>query len=89
MTGERAQAYGRVVATIDELAGNKLLDGEVKAIREAADLLLFSEEGDREAFGEMETLIYGLIESDRWTEERGQQLLDDLAACGQVVTSVR
>ena len=31
------------------------------------------------AFADAETLIYALIESDRWTEERGQMLLDDLA----------
>jgi hypothetical protein len=89
MTGDRAQAYGRVVATVDDLAGTKLQDAEVARIREAADLLLFSEQGDREAFADVEELVHDLVESERWTEDRGQLLLDDLAACGEVVSSVR
>lgn len=85
MTSDRAQAYGRVVATVDELDGTKLQPDEIARIRLAADALLFSEEMDRDALADIAALVHGLVESERWTEERGQALLDDLAACGPVV----
>lgn len=84
MTSDRAQAYGRVVATVDELEGTKLQPGEIARIRAAADALLFSETVDRDALADVADLVGGLVESERWTEERGQALLDDLAACGPV-----
>lgn len=84
MTSERAKAYGRVVATIDDLAATKLQPEEVERIRTAADTLLFSEDLERDALADIATLVDHLVESERWTEERGQRLLDDLAECGPV-----
>jgi hypothetical protein len=88
MTSERAQAYGRIVATIDELGQTKLQAEEVGRIRAAADTLLFSEDldapGAREALADAEDLVHALVESERWTEERAQRLFEDLAACGPV-----
>lgn len=84
MTSDRAKAYGRVVATVDDLSATKLQPAEADRIRMAADTLLFSETLEREALADVTELISALTESGRWTEERGQQLLDDLAECGPV-----
>ena len=88
MTSERAQAYGRVVKTIDELAATKLLTTEQQRIRDAADTLLFCESPDapgaREALADIDALVRHLAESERWTEERARALHDDVVACGPV-----
>lgn len=88
MNSERAQAYGRIVATIEDLGATKLLPGEVERIRAAADTLLFSEDletpGARDALADAEALTDALVEADRWTEERAQRLFDDLASTGPV-----
>lgn len=88
MTSERAQAYGRVTATIADLGAAKLQAHEVQRIRSAADTLLFSEDldapGARDALNDAEALTNALAESDRWTDERAQRLFDDLAETGPV-----
>jgi hypothetical protein len=88
MTSQRAQAYGRVLATIDDMAAAKLFGGEQQRIRDAADTLLFSETieapGAREALQDIEDLARHLVEADRWTEDRARGLADDVAACGPV-----
>ena len=88
MTSERAQAYGRVTATIAELGATKLQANEVERIRTAADTLLFAEDldspGARDALADVEGLTANLVESGRWTEERAQRLFDDLAETGPV-----
>jgi hypothetical protein len=88
MNSERAQAYGRIVAMIEEIGATKLLPNEVARVRAAADTLLFSEDldapGAREALADAEALAHALVESDRWTDERAQRLFDDLAATGPV-----
>jgi hypothetical protein len=89
MTSERAEAYGRVVATIDDLAATKLQDREVERLRVAADTLLFSETldapGARAALDDVEDLTHALSDSGRWLPERAQRLFDDVAECGPVV----
>ncbi len=88
MTSARAQAYGRVVRIIDEVAASKLLAPEQQRIRDAADTLLFCETPDapgaREALEDIEALARHLAESERWTEERARALADDVVACGPV-----
>ena len=88
MTSDRANAYGRVVATIDELAATKLQPSEVEQLRAAADTLLFSESldapGAREALDDVEQLTTHLAASERWTVERANRLFDDVAECGPV-----
>ena len=88
MTSERSQAYGRIVATIEDIGATKLQTPEVERIRAAADTLLFSEDlnapGARDALADAEALAQALVESDRWTEERAQRLFDDLAQCGPI-----
>jgi len=88
MNSERAQAYGRVIKTLDDMAAAKLLDDEQQRIRDAADNLLFCETPDapgaREALADIEALTGHLVEAGRWSEERARALEDDVVACGPV-----
>jgi hypothetical protein len=86
MTSERTRAYGQIVKTLDDLGPAKLQPTEQDRIREAADTLIFAAEPEvaRAALEDIEELVEHLVGSDRWTPERAQQLLDDLAACGPV-----
>ncbi len=88
MNSERATAYGRVAATIEDLGPAKLQPHEVERLRAAADTLLFSEDfqapGAREALADVDDLTQTLVASDRWTEDRAQRLFADLAECGPV-----
>jgi hypothetical protein len=88
MNSERAQAYGRVLRTLEDMAAAKLLAPEQQRIRDAADTLLFSETvdapGARDALEDIEELVRHLTETDRWTEERARGLADDVVACGPV-----
>jgi polyhydroxyalkanoate synthesis regulator phasin len=86
VTSERAQAYGRVMKTLDELSASKLLPGEQQRIRDAADTLIFaaSYEEARATLAEVEALTEQLVESGRWSEERATELAHDLMACGPV-----
>jgi hypothetical protein len=86
VTGERAQAYGRVVKTLEDLSATKLQPAEVAVIRETADTLLFSEDAREPAVGAAleaaREVTRNLVESERWTEDRARSLGDDLLACG-------
>jgi hypothetical protein len=86
MDAERAQAYGRVVRTLEEVGPTKLLVSERKLIREAADALLFGggEAGDglQVVVLEVAQLISHLEESGRWTRESAAALDADIRACG-------
>ncbi len=78
---ERAQAYGRVVKTLDDLGPTKLQRAEQDTIREAADALLFDEEA-YDKLAAVEDLAERLVEAERWSPERARALVDDVAACG-------
>jgi hypothetical protein len=85
MNSERTQAYGRIVKTLEDLGPAKLLDGEQERIRQAADTLIFASDGDsdvRAAVADIRALADHLAESGRWTAERADELVDDLAGCG-------
>ena len=86
MNTERTQAYGRVVKTLDELGPTKLQPIEQDRVRDAADTLIFAADLDdaRAAMADVESLAEHLVASDRWSEERAGQLVDDLLACGPV-----
>ncbi|HEU4658018.1 MAG TPA: hypothetical protein VFR97_10850 [Capillimicrobium sp.] len=90
MTSERAQAYGRVTATLADIGPTKLQPAEQDALREAADTLLFCEDvaGDpaaQEALARVDELLDRLVTSDRWTADRAEELRRDIAACGPAV----
>jgi hypothetical protein len=84
MNAERTQAYGRVIKTLDELGPTKLQPAEQERIREAADNLIFATEPEeaRAALADVEALAEHLVGAERWTDERAERLLRDLAACG-------
>ena len=86
MNTERTQAYGRVVKTLEELGPTKLLPAEQERIREAADTLIFASDLDeaRASLEDVDTLAEHLVASDRWSDERARQLVDDLLSCGPV-----
>ena len=86
MNSERTQAYGRVVKTLEDLGPTKLQPAEQDRVREAADTLIFASdlEEAREAVADVDVLAEHLVASDRWSEERARQLVDDLLACGPV-----
>ena len=83
---DRALAYGRVVKTLDELGPTKLLPDEQDTIRLAADALLFEEDAYEE-LTRVEDLAERLVEAERWTPERAQTLVDDVAACGPLAAA--
>ena len=84
MNAERTQSYGRVIKTLDDIGPAKLQPAEQEQIREAADTLIFAADVEeaRAAMAEMDVLVEHLIRSERWTLERGEQLLRDLLGCG-------
>ena len=86
MNTERTQAYGRVVKTLEDLGPTKLQPAELDRVRNAADILIFASGIDeaREAMADIDSLAEHLVASDRWSDERAKQLVDDLLACGPV-----
>ena len=86
MNSERTQAYGRVVRTLEDLGPTKLQPAEQERVREAADTLIFASgiEETRAAMEDVDALAEHLVASDRWSEDRAKQLVDDLLACGPV-----
>jgi hypothetical protein len=86
MTTTRARAYRRVAATLRDVGPAKLWPTEQAIIRDAADALVFaadlSSEEARVALAAVAVLTDDLIDAQRWTASRAQQLLDDIWACG-------
>jgi hypothetical protein len=86
MNTERTQAYGRVVKTLDDVGPAKLQRAELQRVRDAADTLIFAFDLDeaRAALEDVDALTEHLVESGRWSDDRAQQLVDDILACGPV-----
>ena len=87
MTSDRAQAYGRLMATIREDGPEALSPTECALLREAADALLFCEnlavdEEARDGLTQVGDLAGDLVGSGRWGPERAEQLLRDIECCG-------
>jgi hypothetical protein len=84
MTGERTQAYGRVVHTLEDVGPTKLHQPEQERIRDAADTLIFaaSLEDARPALQDADALCEHLVATGRWSEERAAALAQDLLGCG-------
>lgn len=72
--------------TLDELGELKLQPAEQDRIRTAADTVLFAADldssGAREALEDVTSLLAGLVDSGRWTQERANALAEDLGGCG-------
>ncbi len=86
MNSERTQAYGRIVKTLEDLGAAKLQPAEQDRLRDAADTLIFASslEEARASLEDIDALAEHLVASDRLSEERAQQLLEDVLACGPV-----
>jgi len=86
MNQERTQAYGRVVKTLDDLGPTKLHDDEQERVRSAADTLIFADLAEdsvvRDAVEDIRALAQHLAQTGRWSEERADELADDVRACG-------
>jgi hypothetical protein len=86
MTSHRAHAYRRVTKTLRDMGPAKLWPAEQATIRNAADALVFatdlSSEEARMALAAVVVLTDELIDAQRWTPSRAQQLLDDIWFCG-------
>jgi hypothetical protein len=86
MNTERTQAYGRVVKTLEDIGATKLQPAEQERVREAADTLIFAAglEEARASLEDVDALAEHLVASGRWSEERAQELVGDILACGPV-----
>ena len=84
MNTERTQAYGRVIRMLEDLGPSKLQPGEQERIRDAADTLIFAATAEEigPALEDVHALAQHLAASGRWSDERAEQLLDDIEACG-------
>ena len=86
MNSERSQSYGRVIHTLEDVGPTKLLPAEQDRIRDAADTLLFAADldtpGARDALEDATSLLAGLVDSGRWTQERANELAEHLGGCG-------
>lgn len=86
MNSERSQSYGRVIQMLEDLGPTKLQPAEQDRVRDAADTLLFAADldapGARDALEDVTSLLAGLVESGRWTQERANELAEDLGGCG-------
>ena len=91
MNSERSQSYGRVIHTLEDLGPTKLLPAEQERIRDAADTLLFAADldspGAREALEDVTSLLASLVESGRWTQERANELAEELGGCGPLAAA--
>jgi hypothetical protein len=81
MDNARSEAYGRIVKTLAETGPVELSAEEQQTVRTAADALLFEGDGYDE-LAAVEDLVQQLVDAERWSPERGRQLVDDVAACG-------
>jgi hypothetical protein len=87
MTAQRAQAYARVLQTIEDLGSAKMLPPEQATTRSAADALLFctdlvSDDSAWDACADLEALGRHLVACGRWSSERAHELVADVLACG-------
>jgi hypothetical protein len=86
MNTYRALAYRRVATTLRDMGPAKLWPAEQAILREAADALVFatdlSSEEARVAIAAVAALTDDLVDAERWTAPRAQQLLEDIWACG-------
>lgn len=92
MNSERSRSYGRVVHTLEDVGPTKLLPAEQARIRDAADTLLFAADldtpGARDALEDVASLLAALVESGRWTQERANDLAEDLGGCGPLTAAI-
>jgi len=87
VNASRAQAYGRVVKTLEDLSESKLHAEELQTVRDAADALFFCEDLNADPAAEhalagLYELMDRLVESERVQAETTERLTADVEACG-------
>ena len=87
MSPERAEAYGRLMQTVNEEDSPTLRPDERALVREAADSLFFCEDlawddEARDGLTRVGDLAGELVGSGRWGPQRAEQLLRDIESCG-------
>jgi hypothetical protein len=82
----RAVAYRRVMKTLRGMGAAEPRPAEQECVRGAADALLLcrdlNEPAVRRALSEVAVLTEDLVDAERKTPRRAQQLLDDIWDCG-------
>jgi hypothetical protein len=87
MNSARAQAYGRLMRTVEDDGPEQLRADEQELVREAADALIFCEalaadDEARDGLTRVGDLAGDLVGSGRWGPDRAEQMLRDIEACG-------
>jgi hypothetical protein len=87
MTRERADAYRRVIHTLNEVGPSKLVLREQDRVRHAVDSLIFcrdlgEDDAAREALQDIEHLCSVLVASGRWEQAGATRLVNDISQCG-------
>jgi hypothetical protein len=87
MNSARAQAYGRLMRTLEDDGPEFLRPDEQSLVREAADALVFCEaladdDEARDGLTRVGDLAGDLVGTGRWGPDRAEQLLRDIEACG-------
>ena len=87
MSPERAEAYGRLMQTVNEDGSPTLRPEERALVREAADSLFFCDDlawddEARDGLTRVGDLAGELVGSGRWGPQRAEQLLRDIESCG-------
>ena len=77
----RGAHYTALLETIDSQGSTKLHPSEREKLLEAADALLFGEPERQQVLRVAEELIESLEASDRWSDERCDQLREHLYGC--------
>ena len=85
MNATRAEAYGRVVKTLEDLSDSKLHEDELQIVRDAADALFFCEDMNADPSAEQSLakhyeLMDRLVESERVQAETTEKLTADVEA---------
>ena len=87
MTSDRARAYGRAMTLLDQLGPAKLHADEQRAVRDAADAVLFTRDiaADAEAagaLGRLDDVLERLVESGRLEADTAVAIMAAVEQCG-------
>ncbi len=94
MTPNRARAYGRVLTLVDDLGPATLHADEQRAVRDAADAVLFAfdvvaDPDVRRTLERLDALLDRLVASGRLVRETADAILDAVEMCGPQTEPLR
>lgn len=84
MTTDRSRAYGRVMNMLADFGPASLHELERHRIRSALDTLVLADRHGSSTFdalADVHRLLDRLTACGRWSDERAERLMDDVAAC--------